>query len=421
MKPGEFDELVRQKFDQNDFEYNPKGWDKLAEEMDGRSKKRGLMILWMPLMGVAASVALAFGVSAALQLGTGNISRNAAGHHYSHNTNVPSNMPKQAAQSASASALDTVLQQLPESAPENASLAGANIPSAISAPHSDPFAMRMDHIVPATRNNSANRSSKHNLLAQDIAGTAPKFATITDEEVVNKKKKNAPQQKAVYTFKEDKKEGNYSPKTAIILSGGLSFGSQTSGYTVGASARRMVSDRVYVEGDIAFVGASNTQKVQYVDKSSSSTVNAAIPSSYTIAARSSVTGKNSSDALPSTSTNNVNEVIRTGTTAYNLYYAQVTPTIGYKILKRLSVGAGPDFQQVLVDNRPAPSTVDRGNLKEAPMFDIGFMGKTEYAVSPGIKAAIYYREGINNIITPTNKYIDRNYLQLQIKCTIFNK
>jgi hypothetical protein len=114
-------------------------------------------------------------------------------------------------------------------------------------------------------------------------------------------------------------------------------------------------------------------------------------------------------------------VVKTAKQSYNLYYAQITPTVGYKILKKLSVGAGPDFQQILIDNRPEPNALDRGTIKEAPMFDIGLMGKTEYNITKSIQAAVSYREGISNIITPTNKYIDRNYVQVQLRCTILNK
>ncbi len=73
MKPKEFDELVRQKFDQNDFAYNPGNWDQLAEQMDGRARKRSMMMWWlMPLAGIAASVAMAMGVTSILHLqGTG--------------------------------------------------------------------------------------------------------------------------------------------------------------------------------------------------------------------------------------------------------------------------------------------------------------------------------------------------------------
>ena len=64
MKPKEFDELVRRKFDQNDFEYNPANWDRLAEQLDGSAKKRSIaMWLWLPLTGMAASVAFAIGIT----------------------------------------------------------------------------------------------------------------------------------------------------------------------------------------------------------------------------------------------------------------------------------------------------------------------------------------------------------------------
>jgi len=53
MKPKEFDELIRQKFDQNDFEYNPASWDRLEDQLDGRAKKRSIIMWWlMPVAGI---------------------------------------------------------------------------------------------------------------------------------------------------------------------------------------------------------------------------------------------------------------------------------------------------------------------------------------------------------------------------------
>ncbi len=40
MKPREFDDLIRQKFDRSDFEYNPRSWDKLEDQLDGRLAHR---------------------------------------------------------------------------------------------------------------------------------------------------------------------------------------------------------------------------------------------------------------------------------------------------------------------------------------------------------------------------------------------
>ena len=114
-------------------------------------------------------------------------------------------------------------------------------------------------------------------------------------------------------------------------------------------------------------------------------------------------------------------LIKTAKINYNSYYAQVTPSVGYQPLKQVSIGVGPDFQQMLVDNRPEPSKVDKNNIKEAPLFDVGMMGKVEVAIARNIKAAMYYREGINNVITPSNSFIDRNYVQFQLKYSILNR
>jgi hypothetical protein len=56
-----------------------------------------------------------------------------------------------------------------------------------------------------------------------------------------------------------------------------------------------------------------------------------------------------------------------------------------------------------------------------PLFDVGVVGKTEYALTKHVKAAVAYRKGINNVLTPMDKYIDRDYLQVQVRYSIFNR
>jgi len=133
-------------------------------------------------------------------------------------------------------------------------------------------------------------------------------------------------------------------------------------------------------------------------------------------------GKTSSpDAAKAVATPQFTTVTKDYNVSYAVSYAQVTPSIGYKIMKKMSIAAGPDFQQMLADNRPAQSTTDRRTIQEAALFDVGFIGKTEYSVTKNVKAAVSYRKGINTIITPTDKYLDRDYLQFQVRCAIFNK
>ncbi|MBC7553116.1 MAG: hypothetical protein H7257_03980 [Taibaiella sp.] len=398
MKPREFDELVKQKFDGGGFEYNARNWDTLAEELDGRAKKRGLFMWWMPLIGMAASVALAMGVPVVLREGSG-MKTNGNGYFAQAKSAAPAEQPV----AAEAVTLNVVKPAMA------ANTRTKKKATAIAQKEENDNSLAAQPTMPAQHTISLTHTFK--TTTTDL---------FTEDDFTRKKKKLPISAKGLYTFAQEDRVAKTAPKIAIILSGGMNFGAQTSGYMVGATARRMINDKVYVEGDIAFIGSSNTQEILYAEKGSSASPAALLSANGRMAAKNTMTSKNSTDdnSIEGTPTA---EVIKSGTKAYNLYYAQVTPTIGYKLMKRMSIGVGPDFQQVLVDNRPERSTVDRGNIKENPMFDIGFMGKTEYAISNNIKAAVYYREGINNIITPTNKYIDRNYIQFQVKCTIFNK
>lgn len=412
MKPGEFDDLVRQKFDQADFEYNPRNWEKLTEELDGQKKRRGgLLFWWMPVVGVAASVAMAFGLSTVIRDGSrlnGYTARPQVAAAAKHKANAAGKAGVTPA--AIISAQDDNAAVLPE---ENTT--------------ATPAAAEKATVAANANTNIINKTEKPEgvTLANHISGTFKSATTEIEEytkENLAKKKKAVAVSNGYFTFREPA-EIKKEPKVAIILSGGVNYSNNSNGYMVGATARRMISDKVYIESDVAFIGTNNSRRVEYMDYSSGSatTGGSAATTPAGFAAKGTLTAsKNTDQVQKGTSTDPVG-VLKTSTQSYNLYYAQVTPSIGYKLAKRISVGLGPDFQQMLVDNRPEINTADRGNIKVAPIFDMGFMGKTEIAVTKNVKAAVYYREGINNVITPTNKYIDRNYLQFQIKCAILNR
>ncbi len=412
MKPGEFDDLVRQKFDQADFEYNPRNWEKLTEELDGQKKRRGgLLFWWMPVVGVAASVAMAFGVSTVLHNGAqigGTTARPQVATAVKHKAHT--SMAMAPARVDVIPAQDDNAAALPE---EHAS-------SASAATVTDKLANTTSNKTPNTEHNTEGTSVAVTIPGTFKSGAAAELEQAAKENLA-KKKKNAVVNNGYFTFREPE-QVKKEPKVAIILSGGVNYSNNSNGYMVGATARRMINDKVYIESDVAFIGTNNSRKVEYMDYSSSSNNSGtagAMMAGY--AAKGTATaGKNTDLSGKGTTTDPVG-VLKTATQSYSLYYAQVTPSIGYKLAKRVSVGIGPDFQQMLVDNRPEINTSERGNIKVAPVFDMGFMGKTEVAVTKNIKAAVYYREGINNVITPTNKYIDRNYLQFQIKCAILNR
>jgi len=404
MKPKEFDELIRQKFDQNDFAYNPGNWDKMAEQLEGRAKKRSMIMwLWMPALGMAASVALAIGVSSMLKYGAPG--DNGVNTEYTHVNTFAQQQPVQD--------LAAIVTQEPAVPVKQDEPVRKVNHSALAKPGQK----EADHVIGISFNNAirtqvvvqkpvdnVNLAVVPNSAAQKVAAKNKREGTVI-----------AP---GYHTFAKQEVADNKPAKLSFILLGGVNQGNHNSGYAAGATVRRMLNDKVYVESDVAFASSDNTQKTQYMsydNASGSGGGGVTAAKGGTVAKMAKV---ESALAVPVVTPEGT---VKTQDISYNLYYAQVTPSIGYKIMKKMSIGVGPDFQKMLVDNRPAVSTVDRGNIQVAPLFDVGFIGKTEYALTRKVKAAVSYRKGANGIINPSDKYIDRDYLQFMLKCTIFNK
>jgi len=386
MKPKEFDELIRQKFDQNDFAYESRNWDTLAEQMDGRAKKRNVMMWWlMPLAGIAASVAMAMGVTFLYQQPEKGV---LSAHIASFRTNNLEN--SRTIQNEPATAMVATTQQyLNVTKTKNNKSTSAHKKN-----NNEKFAISFENAVGFQSNTTAKRF------------------VLKDELIPRKDKKTVEQNDGYTTFKHEEEQEYKKPtKNSITLAGGINHGNENSGYMIGANIRHMINDKLFIESDVAFANSNNTQATQIL-------VPAASPSSARHAAAGRTAATESSKPL---TTETPLAKVEDENQSYTLNYAQVSPGLGYKVMSKMSIGVGPDFQQMLADNRPAPSTVDRSNIAVAPMFDVGFIGKTEYALTKKVKAGVIYRKGINNLLTPMDKYIDRDYLQFQLKCTIFNK
>ena len=396
MKPGEFDDLIRHRFDQGDFAYNPRNWDKMAEKLEGQTKKRGILVWWLPLVGVAAAVTMSMGFVTYMQHAAPLLPAN--------------DQAGRVATVIETRAADVQMNIVEENHPQKNTKVFASITKfkknqqeiRQTALTEKEFSLSIENI----------RVDEHKFnysAAKSNESGKQKNLVINESKPVAKKNRQIIEPVTAYqTFKETPKAKEAI--SSIILSGGVNYGNKNSGFMFGATGRRMINEKVYVEGDIALAGSNNIQKTAYM-VNNGDYVNGRMGSST----------RTSGDVSTPVVSGNTGSSIRVADQSYNMYYAQVTPSIGYKLLKRMSVGFGPDFQQVLSDNRPAPSTLDRGNVQVAPLFDIGFIGKTEFTLNGNLKAGIFYREGINNIITPMNKYIDRNYIQFQVKYAIFNK
>jgi hypothetical protein len=395
MKPKEFDELVRQKFDQNDFAYNPKNWDQLAEKLDGRAQKRSvIMWWWVPLAGMAASVALAVGIAPMFR-------QNETANKGAVVATVQARKFVQPAEQPMQSPIITT-----ETAPSHKEVLYASAANNGHKQHNAKTENAADWFHVVLNDKPGNTVAKTDKDFNFAAGNPNKPMAQS------KKEQKIALNEGYNTFIPEEEAPVKAPKVLIILSGGYNHGSQNSGYMAGATFRRMINTKLYIESDVDFATSNNSQSTEVWIPSAGKGGSAA----RHLAAKNSTqeASKTAAVSAPQGS-------IKTEDENYNLSYAQVSPSIGYKIINRMSVAVGPDFQQMLVDNRPATSTVDRGNIQVAPVFDVGFVGKTEYSLTKKVKAGISYRKGMNDFINPVNKFIDRDYLQFQLKCTIFNK
>jgi hypothetical protein len=414
MKPGEFDELFRQKFEQNDFAYNARNWDALSEQLDGRAKKRSLLMwLWMPATGMAASVALALGVTSMLRLGTPN--NQITGASYAHTGKFQE-------VKTTKEPMAMIQYTSPSTVYQHTNRQGKKIYKKLAKQSekiaANNFGIKLQNIV---SNEYAQNTKKTNRKVSPDGTLLPASAMKEVAVVPKIEKKEIAAKQVMRTFKQDAPIVRKPLNLSVILSGGINQGNQNSGYMAGATVRKMINDKVYVESDVAFASSANTQRTLYMSYDNP-TITGANGGSGSIAAKSTSASKTTSIENGAIAPDNSpTGVLKTQDISYNLYYAQITPGIGYKIMKRMSIGMGPDFQKMLVDNRPATSEVDRGNLQVAPSFDVGFVGKTEYALTQRVKAAVSYRKGINGVINPSDKFIDRDYVQFQMRCTIFNR
>ena len=99
----------------------------------------------------------------------------------------------------------------------------------------------------------------------------------------------------------------------------------------------------------------------------------------------------------------------------------MTPTLGYRVGKNLSVGVGADVQRLLIGDVLVTETEDPADARELPGYDMGVVGKTEYKLSKDVRASVYYRKAMNQALSGNSKLLERDYLQVQLKFNIFNK
>jgi hypothetical protein len=367
MSLNEFDKLLKERFDEHEFAYNDANWDKLARQLPEKSHKV-LPFPWLKLTGVAAALAITV-----------------SGISYFSNKHESVDI----AQKVTPPAL--LQAQTP-----NPSLAKAVVPD-----------NHTDHIPAKTAvssKNSVTSTAKRKAASSNIITATPAMVPVDYVPAKTSEHTTAPEvaKNEIITERQEKKDAPaniafnneiaFEPtarlnKTFVSLTGGMNFGSMNTGYMAGINAKQKLSKKIFLESDLAIVGntASQTFSRQQIPINTGGSLKGA-PIDY----------KNT-----------------------NLVYVQVNPTVGYQLMKKVSVGVGADLQQMLNGGNTLVNVNDE--TKTIPASDFGLTGKTEISISPKIKAGILYREGINNLVNGSSDYFDRSYLQVQLKWTVLHK
>ena len=178
-------------------------------------------------------------------------------------------------------------------------------------------------------------------------------------------------------------EGNKSDHKRINISvaGGPNYGTINTGYAIGAAVDKKLTNKFGLEVAVAYVG--NTAST-----SGTQSLPPFRPRGY----------------FPSTTSPVVTSPLN---------YLQFAPLANYSLFPKFTLSAGVDLQRLLQVH--GVTVLYNDNTRVVPTMDLGMLLRTEYSMSPHIKAGLSYRFGANNLVSPGNNYLDRNYMQIQLK------
>jgi len=362
MSANEFDELILHKFDDGDIAFNPGNWERMSAQLAKaeQPKKNNLLAAWPALAGIAAALAMLISLPFMWFQNSGEGTLPVA----THTTQQKSVAPKQ-------TIANTTLQRAIKAEQPNTLLPAPRQKYAVTIVKNNP-AVSTPQSQPAKAEAAVGHADAG--VAKPIPTSQPNLAG-----------KQEP-----FTPKEVNTAATQTKRTSINLVGGFNYNSANTGFAIGASASRKLGDKLYLEGNIAYVNSNM----------GGNSGNSNALASY-----------DNFDATPGTNSAKEEEVSKP--VQYNLSYLQFSPVVGYSVSERFTIGAGPDLQRLLNDSYYFETAI--------PALDFGVLGKAEYSISEKLKAGILYRAGLNNALQNTQVYMERNYMQVQLRYAIFDK
>jgi len=368
MSINEFDKLLNEKFNQHEFAYDPAAWEQLSGQLPQSGKRRVMPFTWIKASGIAAALA---------------ITVSGVAWYYHH---AEEKYPTTIADSRQIRNPHATLITIPEKSTlsnpskERVAVSAAknnNTSLTLHPVAAHQITVQASITAPVSLNDEAKIAVKSSVEPEIVMeqkverSTKPEIANQTSKQDLNND----------YLFEPVKKT---SPGTLFSLTGGMNYGAMSTGYAAGINAKHKIGSKLFVEGDLAFVNNKTSQ---------------------------SFTQQQQQMAAVSKSPIDYEDA--------HLMYIQLNPTLGYQVMKNLSLGIGADIQKLVNDDNTLVNVNDE--VKTIPGTDFGLTGKTELSLSKRFKAGILYREGMNNLLKNSSDIFDRRYLQVQLKFIVAGK
>jgi len=391
MSRNDFEELLRKKMNEEELAYNPAHWEQLAQRLPSVEEIPTVPLpsrrkyLWPAGIAAAALLAVAavfFWLDTPKNPTPPQVAQKTTPAPQ-NNTPVINNPEQQHATS------QPILQPATyTTAPIGTA---GHLPSRPSdpvyIPNTMPAGTSLNNLPPASQEMPSEQSETS--LLQDSKTTEAIAAHRNKQLLPQSATANPDPYFNSYTLLQQHPEG----RTSLAVGGGVNYGTFKTGVTFGISARQYIGKKVFVDGTVAMnINQGNDNTLHYTGN----------------VMNDLLSGNNNTRSRPSGHFYQ----------ASDFYYIQINPTVGYKLSRKFSVSAGPDFQQLLRDGSDNAIMFLDDEVKIIPDMDMGLTGKAEFSITPNIQSGITYREGLNNFIRNNNNFLNRRYIQVQMRFTI---
>lgn len=386
----QFDNLIKDKLDSGEFQYNPANWHKLREKLisqDVTIKAKSsslLLLLSAKKLYAAASIFLVVSLSTWIllkRIDTPSTQLNA-------NTNI---VQPNATKSSSPKAI--VKTSTPSTPKHNATIqqsiqhqAAVSFCPTKKSIHQKWKAVEMK-IPPAISHINFHEDT---IIQQEVAKEQNR--QIQPNLPIQSSEPNTNKQDFIFSPYHSIKERNGHATFGLV--GGVGIGDKNSSYSAGISYTSKLSNALFIDAAICF-SSSNVSSVASLNNATLSgfsdqfsTSNGVVPVKYA-----------EDEATP---------IRRT-----QFLYVAINPSLGLKLSSLLSVKAGFDIQQ-RISNSNYSSFVETSNgLKPLPTTDFGLTPKVGIRLNSHWNTYLMYRKGVNQWISQ-KYYFERDYMQIQL-------